>query len=150
VVHHVGRIAPNHGASPEEIAEAIRQSDRNYAELIRALPGRILPVFHRGESPERLNEVQAMSPDYLCLSPIVRILEKRRIAWSLVPLSPSGIPALRRPSYPRSFDSTRGGSPPCAIDAAVASLALVGVRLANGKGPHLATRAQAAELGAQS
>ena len=26
----------------------------------------------------------------------------------------SGIPALRRPSYIRSFISTRGGSPPCA------------------------------------
>ena len=26
----------------------------------------------------------------------------------------SGIPALRRPSYVRSFNSTRGGSPPCA------------------------------------
>ena len=26
----------------------------------------------------------------------------------------SGIPALRRPSYTRSFASTRGGSPPCA------------------------------------
>src|SRR5271154_3362695 len=26
----------------------------------------------------------------------------------------SGIPALRRPSYARSFASTRGGSPPCA------------------------------------
>jgi hypothetical protein len=75
-------VMPGRDASPEEIAEAIRQSDRNYAELIRALPGRILPVFHRGESPERLNEVQDMSPGYLCLSPIVRILEKRRIGWS--------------------------------------------------------------------
>ena len=26
----------------------------------------------------------------------------------------SGIPALRRPSYVRSFVSRRGGSPPCA------------------------------------
>ena len=42
---------PNRSPTQEEVAAAVRQSDLNHAELIRALPGRILPVFHRGESP---------------------------------------------------------------------------------------------------
>jgi hypothetical protein len=73
---------PNHDASPEEIAEAIRQSDRNHAELTRALPRRILPVFHRGERLARLSEIQDMSPDYVCLSPLKGVGEDIRIEWS--------------------------------------------------------------------
>ena len=74
---------PNRSPTQEEVAAAVRQSDLNHAELIRALPGRILPVFHRGESPARLNEVQDMSPDYVCLSPLVGTPEPIRIEWSI-------------------------------------------------------------------
>jgi hypothetical protein len=75
--------APNRSPTPEEVAFAVKQTDLNHTVLVDALPGRILSVFHRGESPERLNEVQDMSPNYICLSPRVRISDKRRIGWSL-------------------------------------------------------------------
>jgi hypothetical protein len=74
--------APNRNPTPQEVADAVKKSDINYAELIRALPGRILPVFHKGESPARLNEVQDMS-DYVCLSPLTRTPEHVRIKWSM-------------------------------------------------------------------
>lgn len=74
---------PNRIPTQEAVAAAVRQSDRNHAELIRALPGRILPVFHLGKSRARLNEVQDMAPNYLCLSPLVRTPEKTRIKWSV-------------------------------------------------------------------
>ena len=73
----------NRDATQEEVASAIRQSDRNHAELARALPGRILPVFHRGERLARLREVQDMNPGYVCLSPLVGTEEPARIKWSL-------------------------------------------------------------------
>ena len=75
--------APNRDPTPEEVASAIKQSDRNHAELTRVLPGRILPVFHRGERLARLNEVQDMNPDYVCLSPLVGTEEPLRIRWAL-------------------------------------------------------------------
>ena len=75
--------APNRDPTPEEVASAIKQSDRNHAELTRVLPGRILPVFHRGERLARLNEVQDINPDYVCLSPLVGTEEPLRIRWAL-------------------------------------------------------------------
>jgi hypothetical protein len=75
---------PGRDPTHEETAFANRQSDRNYAELIRALPERILPVLHRCEDPERWNEVQDMSPNYVCLSPLVGTEEDIRIEWSLI------------------------------------------------------------------
>jgi hypothetical protein len=74
--------APNRSPTQEEATAAVKQSDRNHAELIRILPRRILPVFHRGESPARLNEIQDMSPDYVCLSPLKGTPEDNRIEWS--------------------------------------------------------------------
>jgi hypothetical protein len=75
---------PKRDASPEEIDEATRQSDRNRAELIRAVPERILlPVLHRCESLARLREVQDQNPSYLCLSPLVGTGEDIRIKWSV-------------------------------------------------------------------
>jgi hypothetical protein len=48
---------------------------------------------------------------------IDRPVDKRRASRPLPPaafIHSSGIPALRRPSYARSFNSTRAGLPPCA------------------------------------
>jgi hypothetical protein len=76
--------APGRDPTSEEVSSAIKQSDRNHAELIGALPGRILPVFHRGENLARLSEVQDMNPDYICLAPLVGTAEDIRIEWSML------------------------------------------------------------------
>jgi hypothetical protein len=78
-----GKVIMEAGATKEEVAAAVRQSDINHKILAGMLPGRILPVFHRGESYARLDEVSDMNPDYVCLSPLVRTPEKVRTDWSL-------------------------------------------------------------------
>jgi hypothetical protein len=61
-----------------EIVDAVRRSDRNNAVLKDAFGDRVIPVFHQGESFERLEEVLTINPSYICISPQNGFPEKRR------------------------------------------------------------------------
>lgn len=67
--------------TPEEIADALVESDRNFAVLERRFGHRVLPVFHQGESRERLNVIRKQA-EYVCLSPRNDLVEKLRYEWS--------------------------------------------------------------------
>lgn len=68
-------------ATPEEIEEAVRISDKNFAILQKRYGDRVLPVFHQNESTARLHEVAAMAP-YICVSPRNDLHEASRRRWS--------------------------------------------------------------------
>lgn len=68
-------------ATPEEIDEAVRVSDENFAILEKRYGERVLPVFHQNESDARLHEVAAMAP-YICVSPRNDLHEGSRRKWS--------------------------------------------------------------------
>jgi hypothetical protein len=42
----------------------------------------VIPVFHQHESPDRLQEVLAINPTYICVSPQNGIREKHRRSWA--------------------------------------------------------------------
>lgn len=73
--------SPGRDPTPDELAEAIEVSDRNFERLVAAFGERVLPVFHQGEDDARLNEVVAMS-DYICVSPRNDLGERFRVQWS--------------------------------------------------------------------
>lgn len=52
-----------------QIDEATKQSDINHHILAKELGNRVLPVFHQTEPLSRLDEVVALNPEYVCLSP---------------------------------------------------------------------------------
>lgn len=66
----------------DEISHAIRVSDDNFRVLSAELGSHVLPVFHRSESPERLQETIGLNPEYICLSPKTDGAEKYRREWS--------------------------------------------------------------------
>lgn len=68
-------------ATPQEIEDAIRISDRNYEQLCFHFGNRVLPVFHQNESTARLTEVANMA-DYICISPRNDLGERYRISWA--------------------------------------------------------------------
>ncbi|UXO93771.1 queuosine tRNA-ribosyltransferase [Pseudanabaena phage Pan1] len=71
--------------TPQELDEAVRVSDINYEILTKEFGNIILPVFHQGESPERLAECVAQvdgKHDYICVSPRNDLAEGLRINWS--------------------------------------------------------------------
>ena len=72
------------GTTPthEEIKEAIRKSDENHHVLASEFGDRVLPVFHQGEPEERLQEVVALNPTYICVSPRNDVVEAQRRTWS--------------------------------------------------------------------
>ena len=67
--------------TPEEIKEAVAQSDVNLEILKRRFGDVILPVFHQGESEDRLEEVISQAR-YICLSPRNDVAETHRVTWS--------------------------------------------------------------------
>lgn len=67
--------------TPEEVDDAIKTSDDNYRKLVDQFGYRILPVFHQGESDDRLLEVAEMT-DYICVSPRNDLPEAMRKEWS--------------------------------------------------------------------
>lgn len=69
--------------SDAEIAEAIAQSDINFAKLKAEFDVPVLPVFHQRESWDRLREVVEMGEGYICLSPDNGLPEKQREEWAL-------------------------------------------------------------------
>lgn len=71
--------------TPQELDEAVRVSDINYEILTKTFGNIILPVFHQGESPERLAECVAQvdgKHDYICVSPRNDLAEGLRVNWS--------------------------------------------------------------------
>lgn len=73
--------SPGIDPSQKEINAAIKTSDDNYEILVREFGNRVLPVFHQGESSNRLDTVEAMS-DYVCLSPRNDVGEIHRVRWA--------------------------------------------------------------------
>lgn len=75
--------SPSRTATSEEITEALRISDENYDVLTKELGAeRILPVFHQNEPTERLREIAAMNPAYVCVSPRNDLGEQKRREWA--------------------------------------------------------------------
>lgn len=69
----------------EELDEAVRVSDINYEILTKEFGNIILPVFHQGESPARLEECVAQvdgKHNYICVSPRNDLPEGKRVEWS--------------------------------------------------------------------
>lgn len=72
-------------ATTQEMLDAFKESDENFAVLNEKFNKRILPVFHQNEeniAPERLAIVADQSK-YICLSPRNDLGEKLRHSWSL-------------------------------------------------------------------
>ncbi len=67
--------------TPQEILDAMDESDRNLEVLQREFGNIVLPVFHQGEPVERLHDVAAQS-DYICISPRNDMPERLRVMWS--------------------------------------------------------------------
>ncbi len=65
-------------ATPEEVDQALEESDRNYEILERELGKCILPVYHQGEPWERLREVATQS-NFICISARQGLSENIRI-----------------------------------------------------------------------
>src|SRR4030067_598727 len=64
-----------------EIDAAVRQSDINFSSLNKRYGDCILPVFHQGESEQRLHEVLQQS-SYIGVSPRNDLGEPLRVSWS--------------------------------------------------------------------
>jgi len=69
-------------ATPQEIKEAVKVSDENFAILTKRYGPRVLPVFHQDESEDRLREVVQQNPGYVCISPRNDVAEHSRREWS--------------------------------------------------------------------
>jgi hypothetical protein len=80
---NLDKIPASPGRNPvqEELDEAIAISDENFAILQKEFGDRILPVYHQGESHDRLLAVSKMA-HYICLSPRNDLAEKARVEWS--------------------------------------------------------------------
>jgi len=69
----------------EQVRDAIKQSDENHHILSAELGERVLPVFHQTEPLSRLDEVVALNPTYICLSPRQGegFVDKERRTWAM-------------------------------------------------------------------
>lgn len=80
---NLDKIPGSPGVNPtdEEVEECVRISDLNYEILVKEFGDRVIPVFHQGESENRLREVSDMG-EYICVSPRNDLPEKYRVQWS--------------------------------------------------------------------
>lgn len=80
---NLDKIPGSPGRTPDaaEIEYCIQVSDQNYQELRRLFGDRVLPVFHQGESEDRLKQVCDMG-EYICVSPRNDLAEVQRVKWS--------------------------------------------------------------------
>jgi hypothetical protein len=67
--------------TPQEVQQAMRDSQNNFEVLNKRFPGRVLPVFHQGEPSEYLKELEQQA-DYVCLSPRNDVHEGLRVRWA--------------------------------------------------------------------
>ena len=65
----------------EELKEAVRVSDINFKILTDRFGPVVLPVYHQGESEERLYQVEEQA-EYICVSPRNDLHEAVRVTWS--------------------------------------------------------------------
>jgi len=72
------------GVTPtrKQVAQALIESDENYEKLNKEFGNVVLPVFHQGESPQRLLEVTKQNPEYICVSPRNDLSERSRVPWA--------------------------------------------------------------------
>ncbi len=72
-------------ATVDELKRAVEVSDVNFEILVKEFGNIILPVYHQGESIERLeqcvDQVNGLS-DYICVSPRNDLSETHRVTWS--------------------------------------------------------------------
>jgi len=71
--------------TPDELKRAVEVSDINFEILVKEFGNVILPVYHQGESIERLAECVAQvdgRSNYICVSPRNDLHESLRVAWS--------------------------------------------------------------------
>jgi hypothetical protein len=73
--------SPGRNPTKDEITEAIKISDNNFAILQKTFGDKVLPVFHQGEDYARLQEICKMA-QYICVSPRNDLPEKARVEWS--------------------------------------------------------------------
>lgn len=73
--------SPGRNPSQEEIEECIKVSDENYYRLVEEFGHIVLPVFHQGESFNRLKEVADMG-EYINVSPRNDVGERLRVRWA--------------------------------------------------------------------
>jgi hypothetical protein len=76
-------IPGSKGVDPtaQELIDAQRRSEENFAILNARFPGLVLPVFHQGESDEYYDALVSAS-QYVCISPRNDLPEKLRVEWS--------------------------------------------------------------------
>lgn len=71
--------------TPDELARAVEVSDVNFEILVKEFGDVILPVYHQGESVDRLAECVSQvdgKSNYICISPRNDLAETHRINWS--------------------------------------------------------------------
>lgn len=71
--------------TPDELTRAVEVSDINFEILVKEFGDIILPVYHQGESVERLAECVAQvdgKSNYICVSPRNDLAENQRVNWS--------------------------------------------------------------------
>lgn len=80
---NLDKIPGSPGVTPsaDAVAAAIRESDSNFKKLTEIFGNRILPVYHQGETFDRLHEVAAMA-NYICVSPRNDLHEALRRTWA--------------------------------------------------------------------
>jgi hypothetical protein len=67
--------------TPQELVDAMKESEQNYEWLDKRFPGKVLPVYHQGEPISYLRQLAA-SGAYICLSPRNDLPERLRVAWA--------------------------------------------------------------------
>jgi hypothetical protein len=80
---NLDRIPGRKGVDPTEaeLAQAMEESEENFAWLNERFPGRVLPVYHQGEPQAYLDRL-AEESDYICISPRNDLHETLRVDWS--------------------------------------------------------------------
>ena len=68
-------------ADPDELDDAMLESQRNFEALNRRFPKLVLPVFHQDEPLSYFRALVQESP-YICLSPRNDMGERRRVKWA--------------------------------------------------------------------
>lgn len=76
-------IPGSKGVTPTrtQVAQALIESDKNFEIMTKEFGNVVLPVYHQGESFQRLHEVSLQNPDYICVSPRNDLSERDRYPW---------------------------------------------------------------------
>lgn len=69
-------------ATPEQMHQAMCESDHNFEKLRARYGERVLPVYHQFEPASRLKDVASQNPNYICISPQNDVAEPLRVKFS--------------------------------------------------------------------